>query len=132
MKSILSFAFLFCSFISNGQSSNDTVAGWDFPMDQSAEFPGGLVALRKFIAENLVYTPQMVGIEGKCFLQFVVNVNGSITHIKVKRGVPDCPDCDKAAIRVLEIMPPWISGEVAGKAIASYYNLPIVFKSQAN
>jgi len=128
MKTILPFVFLFCSFISNGQSSNDTVDGWNFPMDELASFPGGEMAMRQFIKEHLVYTPQMKGVEGKCFLQFVVDVNGYITHIEVKRGVPHCPDCDKAAIRVMEIMPQWIPQKIAGKPTASYYNLPIVFK----
>ena len=128
MRILLSFGFLFCSFFSNGQSPSDSVAYLGIIAEEPASFLGGEMAMRQFIKEHLVYTPQMVGVQGKCFLQFVIDTSGFIMHIEVKRGVPDCPDCDKAAIRVLEIMPQWIPQKIAGKPTASYYNLPIVFK----
>lgn len=101
-------------------------------IDEPAEFPGGIAAMKKFLAENLVYpeSAREKGIEGKAYLKFVVGTDGKLTDIKVVRGVVDCPECDAEAIRVVKLMPNWIPGKNAGKPVKSYYNLPIVFRAQ--
>jgi periplasmic protein TonB len=99
-------------------------------IEEEAQFPGGKSAMMKFIAENLRY-PQAaaeLGIQGRCYLQFIVTETGELTDIKVKKGVTDCPDCDKEAIRIVKLMPKWIPGKNSGKAMKSYYTLPIMFK----
>ncbi len=55
----------------------------------------------------------------------MVGEDGSISSIKVQRGIPNCPECDKEAIRVLKMMPNWKPGKIKGKAVSSYFNLPI-------
>lgn len=99
-------------------------------VDEPAEFPGGMAALRKFLGENLNYpqTAVELEIEGKCYLQFVVSSQGNISNVNVQRGVPDCPECDKEAIRVVKSMPKWKAGKNAGKEVNSTFNLPITFK----
>lgn len=99
-------------------------------VDEPASFPGGKEALLKYLSENVVY-PQVakdVGISGKVYLKFVVSEQGNISNVKVMRGLPDCKECDQEAIRVVRKMPKWIPGKNNGKAVNSYYNLPIVFK----
>lgn len=99
-------------------------------VDEPADFPGGVAALKKYMAENLRY-PQMAienELQGKCYLQFIVTETGEITNIKVKKGVPNCPECDKEAIRMAKSMPKWIPGKKKGKAVDSTFSLPVTFK----
>ena len=98
--------------------------------DEQAEFPGGMDAMRVYLKKNLMY-PIMArdaGIQGKCYIRFIVNADGSISDVKVLRGVTDCPECDQEALRVVKRMPNWAPGKVNGKAVRINYNLPIVFK----
>ncbi|MDF3027467.1 MAG: hypothetical protein K0S23_1774 [Fluviicola sp.] len=99
-------------------------------VDEPAIFPGGYDALKKYLAENIVYPSfaKEAGISGKVFLKFVVSDKGRISNVKIMRGIPDCPECDKEAIRVVKGMPAWIPGKVKGKAVNSVFNLPVQFK----
>lgn len=86
--------------------------------------------MMKFISEHLKYpaVAEESGIEGKCFLQFIVSETGELSDIKVRRGVPDCPECDKEAVRLVKSMPKWTPGKNNGKAVKSLYTLPVMFK----
>jgi protein TonB len=95
-----------------------------------AEYPGGYTEMIRFIQKNLVY-PQTgieLGAEGICYLRFVVDENGDIRSVNVLRGIYGCKDCDKEAVRVLNAMPKWKPGRSKGRAIASYFDLPINFE----
>jgi TonB family protein len=99
-------------------------------VDESAEFPGGRTALYTFLADNIVY-PKAAwekGIQGRCYLKFVVSKTGEISDVKVLRGVPDCPECDAEALRVVKLMPKWKPGKNGSKEVNSYFNLPVSFK----
>ena len=97
--------------------------------DEPAEFPGGHPALVKYLGSNIHYPqgPAELGIQGKCHLKFVVSKIGDISDVKVMRGVSDCPECDKEAVRVVKNMPLWRPGRVKGKPVDSYFNLPVKF-----
>ncbi len=99
-------------------------------VDEPAEFPGGLEALKKYMAENLKYpeTAKEKGLEGKCYIQFVVSLDGKISNVKIRKGVVDCPECDKEAVRMVEAMPLWKPGKVNGRAVSSLFSLPVLFK----
>ncbi len=99
-------------------------------VDEPAEPPGGMAALKKYLAENIKYpqTAVEMGLEGKCYLQFVVSENGYISNVKIKKGVTDCPECDQEAIRVVKGMPKWTPGKINGKAVNSTFSLPVSFK----
>ena len=98
----------------------------EFP-DISAEFPGGSSVMMKWINDNLVY-PQ-ISIEnnhqGRVFVSFVIEKDGSITNVKVERGIS--VDLDKEAQRIVRKMPKWIPGESAGILVRSRIRLPINF-----
>lgn len=99
-------------------------------VDELAEFPGGMAAMREYLKKNMSY-PAIAkdqGLQGKCYIRFIVNTDGSISDVKVLRGVPDCPQCDSEAVRVVKNMPKWAPGKVNGKAVRMNYNLPLVFK----
>jgi protein TonB len=99
-------------------------------IDESAEFPGGMAALKKYLAENLVYpeTAKEQDIQGRCYLRFIVTAEGKITQISIARKMTDCPECDQEAIRLVKGMPDWIPGKMNGKPVDSVFNLPITFK----
>jgi protein TonB len=99
-------------------------------VDVAAEFPGGREALFKYLATTIQYPPSAVKkkLEGKCYIQFVVEKNGTVSNPKIIRGVTDCPECDAEALRVVSIMPKWKPGEVDGKPVRSNFNLPVMFK----
>lgn len=99
-------------------------------VDDQAEFPGGREAMMRWMQNNFRYpqSAQDSSLQGKCYLKFVVGTDGSITDVKVVKGVPNCPQCDAEAIRVVKAMPKWIPGKNKGVAVRSYFNLPITFK----
>jgi periplasmic protein TonB len=85
--------------------------------------------MRKFFSENLIY-PQTAldnGIQGKVWLQFKVGSDGTISNIRVLRGVPDCHECDKEAIRLLKLMPRWNPAKKGGKQVDAELKIPLTF-----
>ncbi len=90
-------------------------------------FPGGMGALMQYLAENIGY-PSLAkksGIQGRVFVNFVVEPDGSITNVKVLRGIGG--GCDEEAVRVVEKMPKWSPGKQKGKPVRVSYNLPVKF-----
>jgi TonB family protein len=99
-------------------------------VEQMPEFPGGEEALYKFLAENITY-PQAAkesGIQGRVFVTFVVERDGSVIDIRVLRGIGG--GCDEEAIRIVKAMPKWIPGKQRGKPVRVQYNLPVKFSLQ--
>lgn len=97
--------------------------------EEPADFPGGFVALNKFIADNMVY-PQIameLGISEKCYVKFDVDTIGVCSNFKVVKGVPDCPECDLEAIRLLKMMPKWKPGLLEGNPISMPYRVVVRF-----
>ena len=107
---------------------NEIVEG--FKLDEQAQFPGGVPERMKFLGGNIKY-PEIAVInelEGPCYLQFVVSNTGDISSVKVIRGVKECPECDKEAMRVVKAMPRWKPGKINGKAVNSIFNLKVNFE----
>lgn len=98
----------------------------DFP-DVVAEFPGGPDSLTKFIRDNLVYPDyaKEVGIEGRVFVQFVVEKEGSLTNLVVLRGVS--PELDNEAKRIIRVMPKWIPATSNDERVRSKMIVPFKF-----
>lgn len=99
-------------------------------VEEAASFPGGNEALKAFISKNLRYPEKMneTHISGKVYLKFIVSETGEISDIKIAKGIPDCKECDDEAIRMTKSMPKWIPGKNNGKAVKSYYYLPVKFQ----
>lgn len=96
------------------------------PVEQSPAFPGGLDSLKSFISKNLKYPYKRQDVEGKVFVQFVVNEDGSISDVNVIKGL--CEPCDKNAIEVISKMPKWIPGKVQDKIVKTKMVIPIKFE----
>jgi protein TonB len=96
-------------------------------VEESATFKGGMEGLGKFMSENLVYPGEarIKGIEGKVFVQFIVNADGSISEPAIKRGID--MQLDNAALAVVKAMPNWNPGKQKGKAVRQQFVLPVNF-----
>ena len=68
------------------------------------------------------------GIEGKVYIKFVVNEDGSVSQAQVVRGIGG--GCDEEALRVVKDMPKWKAGKQRGKNVKVWYTLPVYFKLQ--
>ncbi len=94
--------------------------------DQPA-FPGGEEARLRYLHDNLRY-PQMAreaGIQGTVFVTFVVERDGSVTDVRILRGIGG--GCDEEAIRVVRNMPRWQPGRQRGQPVRVQFNMPIRF-----
>jgi protein TonB len=101
-----------------------------FIVEDMPEFPGGDLALRKYIANAIKYPviAQENGIQGKVYVNFVVNTDGSVTNAKIARGVD--PSLDKEALRVINSLPKWKPGKQRGKPVRVSFTVPINFVLQ--
>ncbi|MGP1515294.1 MAG: energy transducer TonB [Bacteroidales bacterium] len=99
-------------------------------VESSAIFPGGSAELNKYLARNIKYPQQAreTGTQGKVYLTFVVEKDGSITDIKILRDIGS--GCGEEAIRVVKMMPKWTPAKQRGKTVRQQFNLPVNFTLQ--
>ena len=92
------------------------------------EFPGGAAAMFTYLSGNIKYPEEAKdkGISGRVFISFVVEKDGSVNQVQVKKGIGG--GCDEEAVRVVQAMPKWKPGLQKGKPVRVSYLLPITFK----
>ena len=92
------------------------------------QFPGGQIAMMKYIMENMKYPEQAMkeGIQGRVTVSFIVEKDGRVSNVRLLRSVQ--PLLDKEAIRVVKSMPKWSPGKQKGKPVRVRFNLPVMFK----
>ncbi|MDE7357323.1 MAG: energy transducer TonB, partial [Bacteroidales bacterium] len=88
---------------------------------------GGDEAFYQYIAANIRYPVVAMesGISGRVYVTFVVEKDGSITDVKVLRGIGG--GCDEEAVRVVKAMPKWKPGKQRGRPVRVLYRVPINF-----
>ncbi|MFP5470945.1 MAG: energy transducer TonB [Bacteroidia bacterium] len=97
---------------------------------QSAEYPGGTTELYKWLNNEVKY-PAIAkdnGIQGKVYVRFVVEKDGSIGEAFVQNVGKTHPSLEKEALRVVKSMKKWIPAQNNGKVVRSWFNLPVNFK----
>jgi len=97
-------------------------------VEESAAPKGGMAAFYKYVGDKMKYPPQArrMGIDGKVFVEFVINKDGSITDVKAVKGIG--AGCDEEAVRVVQGAPSWTPGKQRGKPVKQRMVLPITFK----
>ena len=97
-------------------------------VEQNASFPGGADAYRDYLRTNMKYPREArkKNLQGKVYVQFVVNKDGSLTEVKVIKGVH--PLLDDEAARVIRNCPNWVPGNHKGENVCQRMIIPIVFK----
>ena len=99
-------------------------------VEEMPSFPGGEGNLMEYVAKNIKY-PQIAretGIQGRVFVGFVVEPDGSISNVKLLRGIGG--GCDEEAMRVIKSLPKWKPGKQRGKPVRVSYQIPVFFKLQ--
>jgi protein TonB len=97
-------------------------------VESMPSFPGGMNKLMEYLQNNLQY-PQLakeLNIQGRVFLTFVIEKDGSVTDTKLLRGIGG--GCDEEAIRVVNNMPKWIPGSQRNRPVRVQFNLPVNFR----
>lgn len=98
-------------------------------VEEKPSFMGGDAnTFSKWVNERLVY-PEIAkenGVSGRVTLQFTVNTDGSVSNVKVLRGVD--PSLDKEAVRVVSMSPKWTPGKQRDRAVKVTYTFPVIFQ----
>lgn len=89
---------------------------------------GGMTAFYKYVGDKIKYPPQArrMGVEGRVFVEFVIDKDGSITEVRAVKGIG--AGCDEEAVRILQGAPKWKAGKQRGKPVKQRMVLPITFK----
>lgn len=95
-------------------------------VEYQPQFPGGIKVCEQFIKENLRYPDTGSDVQGRVIVSFMVERDGSLSDIKVVRGLD--PAFDEEALRVVKMMPKWSPGATDGKISVMRYTIPIIFK----
>ncbi len=96
-------------------------------VEEPASPAGGYQAFYQYIAQNLKYPEQArsMGIEGKVFVQMIIDTDGSITSVVPVKGIGG--GCDEEAVRVISEAPAWSPASQRGKNVKQKIIVPIVF-----
>lgn len=97
-------------------------------VDQMPEFPSGDKGLYQFIADNIKYPAEAKeeGIKGRVYVNFIVESDGSVSDIRVLRGIGG--GCDEEAVRVVKSMPRFKPGMQDGETVRVSYTIPVFFR----
>lgn len=97
-------------------------------VQEQPDFPGGMAKMYEYLQKNAKY-PDMefdAGIQGKVYVEFVVDKDGSVEDVKIRRGVS--AGLDKEALRAVKSMPKWSPGKMNGKPVKCRFTIPVDFK----
>lgn len=113
--------------IDGAGTNNDAVYTY---VEESPSFPGGENTRILFLRNNIKY-PQLAlqnKIQGKVYISFIVEKNGSLSNIKVLQGIG--AGCDEEALRVTKLMPKWKAGKTQGHEVRVVITMPVNFVLQ--
>jgi periplasmic protein TonB len=139
LLSIISFLFFITSSwsqidtlsrlsFSSTNEKKDSISIFDVP-DIIAEFPGGRSELNRYLSDS-IHPPERLlksEIQRKVYVRFFVSKEGSISNVRILKGMPECPECDEEVLRVYKAMPNWKPAKLDGEPIDSYYNSRVLF-----
>lgn len=102
------------------------------PLDTLPMFPGGMTAFHKYIYSNLRYPPKVLrdSIQGTIVATFIVNVDGSISDVKIPNEFKMNNDCDDEVLRVLRLMPFWKPGRRNGQNVKAMCVTKVSFSTE--
>jgi periplasmic protein TonB len=97
-------------------------------VEETAAPIGGMGAFYEYVGKKIKYPAQAkrMGIEGKVFVEFVIEKDGSLTDVKAIKGIGG--GCDQEAERIVSSAPKWKPGKQRGKPVRQKMVLPINFK----
>jgi protein TonB len=110
-----------------GDGNNNGDGSIYFSAQQAPSFPGGEKARTRFLQQNIIYPPEALKkkIKGAVYVSFIVEKNGSISNVKLLKGIGY--GCDEEALRVVNSMPNWIPGRQNGIPVRVQIAIPLIF-----
>jgi len=126
MKHLFLLTAFLCTFAFQGvQAQNEEP--FFVVVDEMPEFPTGQQGLGDFIRSNLSYPRAALDakIEGIVIASFIVEKDGSISHVEIVRGLGY--GCDEEVIRLIKMMPKWTPGKKDGKPVRVKLSIPVQF-----
>lgn len=129
-KTVIDVSPVFTTNVAHDAEAEENEEPIFYIVEEMPEFPGGELALRKFIAESIKYPviAQENGIQGKVYVNFVVGKDGRVSNAVVIRSVD--PALDKEALRVINSLPRWKPGLQRGEPVRVSFSVPISFVLQ--
>ena len=99
-------------------------------VEEQAAYKGGMASFYEFVSKKIKYPAQAkrMNIEGKVFVEFVIERDGRLTDVKAIKGIGG--GCDEEAVRVVMSSPGWSPGKQRGKPVRTRFVIPINFKLQ--
>lgn len=137
MKSKITYLFLFVAvfafaqpFTPNEDTTQKNKSEKYTVVEVMPEYPGGRAEMMKFLQQNIKYPKKEMnnGIQGKVFVRFIIEQDGSIGEPEVLKGVVEGEALSEEALRVVKLMPKWNVGTQNGKPVRVLMNLPINFQ----
>jgi protein TonB len=125
---VLVMAFVtICASSVSAQTNSDENSVYT-KVDKMPEYPGGQVALVKFLSKNIKYPAKYKKdkVNGSVFVSFIIDKTGKVTKAKIVKSLNE--ECDKEALRVIAMMPNWIPGEKEGNKVNVQFGLPVNFE----
>lgn len=112
-----------------GVSFDQAKNRYEYTVIEKAAAPdGGFEAFYKFIGQIIEYpkSARRRGIEGRVFINFVVDQNGALEEVKLLKGIH--PECDEQALNAVRQSPAWIPAVQRGRKVKMRMSVPIMFK----
>ena len=97
-------------------------------VETNAEFAGGVAAFEKFIQQNIKLPPYAIAnkINGLIYVHIVVNRDGSISDLKLYKGIEQ--SCNEEVLRVMQLSPNWIPARKDGNMVRQRLIVPVRFE----
>lgn len=101
-------------------------------VEELPSYAGGDEARIQFIKNNLIYPEEAKekGIKGTVYVTFIIEMDGSLSNIKILRGIGG--GCDEEVIRIVKLMPKWNPGKQKGTPVRVQHNMPVKFWTDSN
>jgi protein TonB len=98
-------------------------------LQQNPQFIGGQEAMFEFFHKHIKMPAKVrkKKVKGRVYVRFLVTKTGKITDITLLKGIENCPQCDREALRLVKLMPDWKPAEQEGKPVDTHFSLPITF-----
>jgi protein TonB len=96
-----------------------------FVSEPQPSYPGGYVEMGNFFKKNLKYPRDSRTVKGKVFIEFIVNVDGSLSDFKILKGLGKL--FDSSALETIKKMPNWIPAKRDNKPILTKMVMPVTF-----